>query len=607
MALIPEQVITDVADRADILRTVGGYVTLKRAGTVHKGLCPFHQEKTPSFIVTASRGTFKCFGCGASGTIFGFLMQIEGLNFPEAVRRVAAEVGVEIPDTREGGLDASERDARQKRRDAYIAVLTHAQEWFADNLWRDDDSPARRYLASRGVDEETAKIFGLGYAPDTWTGLVDHMRRRKISPEACEEAGLATLGQRGHRDRFRGRIVFPVYDRWGKVVAFGGRILDPDAKAPKYLNSPETAFYTKGSEVFGLATTKQEIRRAEHAVLVEGNFDVIVLYAKGVKNAVAPMGTAMTEGQTRLLGRFSKQVYVAFDGDKAGIAAVRRSLPILLGQEFDARVITMPMGDDPDSYIRREGLEAFQAQLGRAQPIVQWVLDRVFARVDGAPVEERVEALREAGEVLGHVRERVTWRHYAGEVARRLELNPGDIDSYLKQPDRLAAGEPVAARDETPLPNLEAACVQVLSLLPERLVSFAEQDSYQQLFTDERLVYLIERAHAYRKLHPDRVPPMAVLAEVVAESQGDPHFTRQITQLLEDAEEKFPADRLQQVWGDTVTRLQRDWLDREQHLVDEAVRTVEPGSDEYLVVIQRLKALNEARARLDIRLERKRM
>jgi DNA primase len=607
MALIPEQVITDVADRADILRTVGGYVTLKRAGTVHKGLCPFHQEKTPSFIVTASRGTFKCFGCGASGTIFGFLMQIEGLNFPEAVRKVAAEVGVEVPDLREGGMDASERDARQKRRDAYIEVQTTAQEWFADNLWRDPDSDARRYLASRGVDQETAKTFGLGYAPDTWTGLLDHMRRRKISPEACEAAGLATLGQRGHRDRFRGRIVFPVYDRWGKVVAFGGRILDPDAKAPKYLNSPETAFYTKGSEVFGLATTKQHIRKSEHAILVEGNFDVIVLYAKGVKNAVAPMGTAMTEGQTRLLGRFSKHVFVAFDGDKAGIAAVRRSLPILLAQEFDARVVTMPMGDDPDSYILREGLDAFQSEVSRAQPIVQWVLDRVFSRVAGAPVEERVEALREAGEVLGHVRERVAWTHYAGEVARRLDLNPGDIDSYLKRPDRLSEREPEKQKDETPLPKLEGACVQVLSLLPDRLVSFAEQDSYQQLFTDERLVYLIERAHAYRKLHPDRVPPMAVLAEVVAESQGDPHFTRQIAQLLEDAEEKFPVERRTQAWGDTVTKLQIDWLAREKASVLEAMKNVKAGSEDELLIARRFKALDEARARLDLRLERKRM
>lgn len=605
MALIPEHVITEVADRADILRTVGAYVTLKKAGTIHKGLCPFHQEKTPSFIVTASRGTFKCFGCGASGTVFGFLMQIEGLNFPEAVRRVAAEVGVEVPDTRGG--DPTQRDVRKKKREAYIQVLSMAQAWFEKNLWSDDRSPARQYLASRGVDQETAKTFGLGYAPDTWTGLIDYMRRMKVSPEVCERAGIATLGQRGHRDRFRGRIIFPVYDRWGKVVAFGGRILDPDAKAPKYLNSPETEYYTKGSEVFGLATTKQEIRRAEFAVLVEGNFDVIVLYAQGVRNAVAPMGTAMTEGQARLLGRFSKKVFVAFDGDKAGIAAVRRSLPILLEQGFDSRVVDMPMGDDPDSYIRREGLDAFNNTLEKAQPIVGWVLDRVLKPAAGAPVEERVEALREAGEVLGHVSERVTWRHYAEEVARRLDLNPADIGTYLKQPARLAQQEPQVQRDLTPLPNLEGACVQVLSLLPDRLVSFATQDNYQQLFTDERLVYLIERAHAYRKAHPDRVPPMVVLAEVVAESQGDPHFAAQISELLEDAEEKFPADRRTQVWGDTVTRLQREWLDREQRSVDEAVRTVEPGSDEYLVVIQRLKALNEARARLDIRLERKRM
>jgi DNA primase len=606
MGLIPEHVIIEIADRADILRTVGAYVSLKRAGSVHKGLCPFHQEKTPSFIVTPSRGTYKCFGCGAAGSVFRFLMEMEGLHFPEAVRKIAAEVGVEVPETG-GTADPSEREARQKKRDAYLEVLALAHSWFVDNLWREANSSEQEYLIARGVDEETARTFGLGHAPDTWTGLVDHMARFKVNGETCEAAGLATMGKHGFNDRFRGRIIFPIFDRWGKTVAFGGRILDPDAKAPKYLNSPETPFYTKGSEVFGLATTKQEIRREDAAVIVEGNFDVIVLYAQGVKNVVAPMGTALTEKQARLLGRFTKRVFVSFDGDRAGIAATHRSLPILLAQNFDARVIQMPSGDDPDSYIRREGLESYGAQLRKAKPIVAWALQGIFDPAEGASVEDRVQALKEAAEVLSHVREPVTWRHYATEIARRLDLNPAEIDIYLKRPSALETSGTVTRTAAGAIPPLEAAFIQAVVLTPDSFDELAGQGNYQQLFTDERVVYLIERAHAYRNLHPDRVPPLAVLAELVAESGGDMEFTAQVTSLVEDAAGKYPPDRHHQVWGDTVTRLQLKWLQREQEATNRLIQTVEPGSDAYLNVIHRLKSLDEARARLDIRLGRKRM
>jgi DNA primase len=267
----------------------------------------------------------------------------------------------------------------------------------------------------------------------------------------------------------------------------------------------------------------------------------------------------------------------------------------------------MPSGDDPDSYIRREGLESYGAQLRKAKPIVAWALQGIFDPAEGASVEDRVQALKEAAEVLSHVREPVTWRHYATEIARRLDLNPAEIDIYLKRPSALETSGTVTRTAAGAIPPLEAAFIQAVVLTPDSFDELAGQGNYQQLFTDERVVYLIERAHAYRNLHPDRVPPLAVLAELVAESGGDMEFTAQVTSLVEDAAGKYPPDRHHQVWGDTVTRLQLKWLQREQEATNRLIQTVEPGSDAYLNVIHRLKSLDEARARLDIRLGRKRM
>ena len=367
MGLIPNETVREVLERVDVLQVVSEYVQLKKAGTNYKGLCPFHSEKTPSFNVNPTKGFFKCFGCGEGGDALTFLRTIEGWTFPEAVRHLAGRYNIPIPE-----VEDKEYAQRQRQRDAYNKVLTAAQEYYEAQMWGSDGQPARDYLKARGVDEETAKTFGLGFALPSWSGLLDALTKRGVAPKQIEAAGLVLPGKRGHYDRFRGRLTFPVFDLFGQVLAFSARVIpqfeDPDFKGGKYINSPETAYYKKGKQLFGLYSTRGDIKSLGEAVLVEGNFDVVTLYAQGVRNAVAPLGTALTSQQIALLGRYTKRVVVAFDGDSAGVAATLKSMPELVKSEFDARVMRLEDGEDPDSLIRDHGEIAYRQREKRRRP-----------------------------------------------------------------------------------------------------------------------------------------------------------------------------------------------------------------------------------------------
>ena len=299
MALIPEDIVADVLARTDIISTVQRYVSLKKAGSNFKGLCPFHSEKTPSFNVHPAKGIYKCFGCGKGGNAIGFLMEMEGWNFPETVRHLAKIHGIEIPDTRD-----EKSEERERGRKIYLDIMNRARTFFEDNLWSDAGRAAQFYLKERDIDEETARAFGLGYAPDSWDAMLTFLSKAQIPPNWAERAGLVLQRNNGsgYYDRFRHRITFPIVDIWNNTLAFGGRVIAPDDQ-PKYINSPETPYYTKGRHLYGLSASKSYIQKSEYAVMVEGNFDVISLHAHGVKNVVAPMGTALTETQTKLLGR----------------------------------------------------------------------------------------------------------------------------------------------------------------------------------------------------------------------------------------------------------------------------------------------------------------
>ena len=586
MGRIPQETIDDVLARSDILQVVGQYVSLKRAGTNHKGLCPFHDEKTPSFLVHPGKGIYKCFGCGAAGNVFRFLMELEGWSFPEAVRQLAGRVGVEIP--AESEEDAAQERQRQQARDMYRRIMTVAREYYEQCLWGEGGEVAREYLAQRGIDTQTARAFGMGYAPEGWQNLLDHADQKGIHGALLERAGLAISKRDGHYDRFRERVMFPVIDIWGHTLAFGGRVL-PGDDGPKYINSSETRFYTKGHQLFGLHASKSGIQKAEYALLVEGNFDVITLHATGVEMAVAPMGTAFTERQARLLKRYCPRVVIAFDGDGAGTQATSRCLEAAEAAGLEASVIRFGSEDDPDTFVRREGAKALFDKIGRATPLVAWSIEQIMPMGGSAehmPIEERIRVLEQAAPIMEQVREPIVWKHYAEDLSRRLDIEPRLFKRYLKSPER-AREDMGAARDDSRSPSsapvapltLSTTEFTLLTLLlahPEWLGGFLDEQ-LENMLQSEELASLLQIARPI--IGEGGAGQMANLLEAVEEpalqrtlldamSASERHD--RIVDSVADPEALNLSEKAAQTFEDTLRTLKIEWADRSLREVDRA-------------------------------------
>ena len=381
---MPGSFAETVKQQADIVRLIGDYVKLKKSGAQNfSGLCPFHQEKTPSFSVHATRQFFHCFGCGASGDVFSFVQKIDNVTFPEAVKVVAEKLGIAIPKQAPSSpAEAKEAQLRAKLLDLH----ERAAVFFEEHLRKPEGARAREYLSGRGLTDETIQRFRIGYAPESGFLLRDRLRSA-ADEESLKASGLLAWKQQekgGGGDqnsalyaRFRNRIMFPITSEAGKVIAFTGRALATDDKAgPKYLNSPETAIYSKSRVLFNLDRAREAIRKLDYAILVEGQMDCISVDAAGFHNVIASSGTAFTEPQARLLGRYSKNVIVNFDPDAAGAAAAERSLALLVSEDFRIKVLTLESGFDPDLYIRRQGKPAYTAQLKSAPDYFDYLIAR---------------------------------------------------------------------------------------------------------------------------------------------------------------------------------------------------------------------------------------
>ena len=354
MPLIPDQIIDDIQSRADIVEVIGRYVPLKRAGRHFKAHCPFHKEKTPSFMVNTDKQIFHCFGCGVGGNVFSFLMQHDRLTFPEAVRQLADHVGVRVPDREPGSRNGSHEQL--------AALMEKVCGYFERMLLSPQQGKsARAYLQQRGVSEPTRRSFRLGLAPAGWDHVLNAAKATGVGSEQLEAAGLVIQGRSGYYDRFRNRLIFPILDVRGRVVGFGGRSLD--ASEPKYLNSPETSLYTKGRHLFGLAQAKEVMITMKTAVVVEGYFDCVILAQEGFSHVVSPLGTALTSDQARLLKRYTETVLLAFDADVAGEEATLRGIDLLVEAGLQVRVAQLPQGVDPDECLRAEGRKRFQQRL----------------------------------------------------------------------------------------------------------------------------------------------------------------------------------------------------------------------------------------------------
>ncbi len=367
MAFIPEHLIEEVRLASEIVDVVSDYVTLKKRGQNYFGLCPFHAEKTGSFSVNPEKQIFHCFGCGVGGNVFTFIMKEAGVSFPEAVRILARRAGITIPEP-----DEIDPQGAQER-EALFYACEMAAEFFTERLWSPEGEKARDYLLQRDFHEKEIREFGLGYAPDAWSALHDHAISRGMKADVLEKAGL--LNRRdsgGYYDRFRDRLMFPIYNLSGKVIAFGGRKLSGDDSVPKYVNSPETPIYHKSQVLYGLFQARDHIRDAKTAIFVEGYTDVMRLVSEGFRNTVATSGTALTEQQARLIRRYTNRVVMLYDSDTAGAAATMRGADVLVEQGLDVRVGELEEGEDPDSFLRKHGADALQQRLAEALPLLDF-------------------------------------------------------------------------------------------------------------------------------------------------------------------------------------------------------------------------------------------
>ncbi|HYR76856.1 MAG TPA: DNA primase [Pyrinomonadaceae bacterium] len=439
----PQTFIDDLRRQADIVRIVQDYVTLKKAGANWVAPCPFHKETKPSFSVSPAKEMFFCFGCHKGGSVFTFVMEIERVTFPEAIRIVAEKSGMPLPKM----VDDSRFEARLRDSDQVIELNHWALVWWEDQLKSKSGRGAREYLKDRGITEETIKTFRLGFAPDSWEALSTHLRQKGATQEQLEKSGLVVKkDEGGSYDRFRGRLIFPVFDAQGKPIAFGGRTLEPEGE-PKYLNSPETPAYTKGRHLFGLNLTRDEIRRNGFAILVEGYLDLIIPYQFGVGNVVASLGTALTPEQVKLIGRFARKVVVNYDGDRAGVQAAKRAIETILAEDLEVKVLVLPDNADPDDFIRKYGVTEYQKRRGEAQPHIQFVIDQAVRDRNLHSPSDKAAAVEETLPFVRAVRSRIQKREYFDIAMDALRVQP-DQRRELWQRIRSGASTDAAAVQE---------------------------------------------------------------------------------------------------------------------------------------------------------------
>lgn len=415
---IPRQILDEIRNAADIVDIVSDVVMLKKAGKNYVGLCPFHAEKTPSFSVSPDKQMYYCFGCGAGGNAIGFLMAHEGVSFPEAARLLARRCGIEIPD--ETLSEEEMRAIREKER--LLDINRRAAAFYREVLRRRPDGEAARdYLNRRGMTEEMLDRFSIGYAPEGWDFLLKHFGRKGIDSEILEKAGLIVPRKSGagHYDRFRGRVMLPIENLMGQIIGFGGRVLNDDL--PKYLNSPETPLFDKKRCLYGIKAARQECRRTNRAFLVEGYFDVISLHGRGITNAMATLGTALSEAHVRLIRGHARDVVLVFDSDAAGVQAALRSVGVFQKEQMDARIMILPEGHDPDTYVREHGRDAFEKAADNAMEMMAFLMECMI-RKHGDSVSGKLRTVNEMIPSLNNIEDAMARSLYIRKLAERLQV-----------------------------------------------------------------------------------------------------------------------------------------------------------------------------------------
>jgi DNA primase len=431
LGLFPQQFIDDLRTQANILQVVQEYVPLRKAGNSYKGNCPFHSEKTPSFHVHPDKGFFHCFGCGVGGDVFKFLELHEKVGFQDAVRMLAQKVGVAIPEA-EGTSEDSRRDSAL--RESLLKVHEIAAAYFREQLAAPAGGRARAQLADRGISAAAVDALGLGFAPPSREGLRARLSKQGFSEALLLQSGLIVRRENGEVvDRFRNRLMVPICRDTGSVIAFGGRQMDPDQGGPKYLNSPETAIYSKSRTLYGLNLTKGGIRKAGFAVIVEGYFDFAQVYQSQAAAAVASCGTALTPQQAQLLRRFTSKVILSFDPDAAGLGAAVRSCEMLVAEGFNVNVVVLDKGEDPDTFIRRKGPEQYRARLRTSRPYLEYLLDQAAEGLDFGHADSRREFLGRMLAVAARIPDAAARDQFADRIAHKARITEDVVRAEIRK------------------------------------------------------------------------------------------------------------------------------------------------------------------------------
>jgi DNA primase len=606
-----------VKQQADIVRVIGDYVKLKKAGAQNfSGLCPFHNEKTPSFSVHATRQFFHCFGCGASGDVFSFIQKIENITFPEAVRAVAQKLGIALPKASYSSPSEA-RDA--KLRTVLLEIHERACAFFQDYLKRPEAAHAREYLKGRGLSEEVIQRFRIGYAPDSGFHLRDALRR-DYEEEVLRESGLFSWKQESGSQpsdlspqqtemptaevqsprsdvrssiysKFRNRVIFPIANETGRVIAFTGRTLSTDEKSgPKYLNSPETAIYSKSRVLFNLDQAKEAIRKLDYAILVEGQMDCISVFAAGLHNVIASSGTAFTELQAKLLGRFSKNVVVNFDPDTAGAKATERTLGLLVEEEFQIKVLTLESGFDPDLFIRRKGKDAYEQALRHSQRYFEYLIERARTQFPIRSAEGKVKAVNYLLPHVHRIPNRIVRDELAGEIAQKLGIDSTVLRQELKHAAATRSSAAVKAPPEAQVTDAERLLIRALASSTQMQDSeqhLSSRDGAEEEFDPCRQAHFALRNEPlHRGLATEALIEMLLndASEVsdVMElplSQADRNL---LAAILMKEEEELSAERLEGAVR-ALRRIQlRRGLEQVQHELKDT-RALEPGRLQVLL------------------------
>lgn len=524
----PERLIEQIRQKVDLLELVGEVVALKRVGRNYAGLCPFHPENTPSFFVHPERGIFKCFGCGKGGDAITFVMEYYRMSFPEAVRFLAERLGIPLP-TEEAG-----QSQQKSRHELLFRALRVAAQFYQQMLEAPEGAVARAYVLQRGLQSETLQRFGIGYAPDAWDALVRHLQRQGFHEVVLEEGGLVVRSEQGRvYDRFRHRLVFPIHDPIGRVVGFGARRLREEEATPKYLNSPATPIYDKGRLLYGLYQAREALRTNGYAVLVEGYMDALTLHQAGITPVVATAGTALTVEQLRLLRRYCQQLFVVYDADRAGQQATMRALELALSEGFEVKIVLLPEGEDPDSFVRAQGGEAFRLRMRHSVPFLDFVVLHYQRQGMLESPSGQAQAVRHVVRLIAAVPDRLLHDFLIRHVAARFGLSESVLYEELANQQRGRRSETVAARQPAPVPSAQRVHpppgTKAMELLPEEQQLFRillmNPSLWSEMIQGEGVTLVSEQAQRLwdvlcqlRERHPE---PLAALVSDMELQQSE--------------------------------------------------------------------------------------